>query len=465
MQSDRPILLWLRRDLRLSDNPALAAAAEMGRPVIPICVRPLTSEIGAAAWWLGESVAAMRARLQAIGSSLVLRTDEPSRALHSLARESGATVLLFNRSLEPAQIAVEAAVIGAMRERGVEVIERDANRLHEPWRLRTSAGDAFKVFTPFWRRLSEAYHAPPALPAPHTLLAPHLWPPSEPIEAWQVTAPWTRGLAASWQPGEEGAQQRLATFLTEAGTYSARRDRPDWDGTSRLSPHLAWGEISVHEAWRRVHEELGDAALPYLRQLGWRDFNSHLLYHFPSLPHESWTRRFARFPFRNDDIGLRAWQRGRTGYPLVDAGMRELWATGWMHNRVRMVAASFLIKDLLIDWRQGEAWFWDTLVDADLAQNAGNWQWVAGSGADAAPYFRIFNPVLQSRKFDPDGDYIRRWIPELARLDGKAIHAPWETAPLDLAEAGIVLGRDYPQPIVDHESARKRALAAYDTIR
>jgi deoxyribodipyrimidine photo-lyase len=461
-----PVLVWLRRDLRIADNPALAAAGKTGRPVIPICIRSKPDDVGgASAWWRGRSVAALQAGLRDRGSDLVLRTGDPLTVLAGLVAETGAVEVHFNRTLDPEAIKMDVGILSAMPKHGAIAIDHPANRLHEPWRLKTGSGGSFKVFTPFWRRLSESYRPPAALAAPRKLPAPKTWPDSETPEFWQIKAAWTAGLAAEWTPGEASAAARLVHFLDNTEPYDATRDRPDWEGTSRLSPHLAWGEISVHEIWRRLSEHLGEAAQPFLRQLGWRDFNSHLLYHFPTLPKEAWAAKFRRFPFLPHGKGLQIWQRGATGYPIVDAGMRQLWMTGWMHNRVRMIAASFLVKDQLIDWRRGEAWFRDTLVDADLAQNAGNWQWVAGSGADAAPYFRIFNPVTQSRKFDPNGDYIRRWVPELAKLDAKAIHAPWEVAPFDLAAAGVVLGRDYPQPIVAHDEARKRALAAYEGIR
>jgi deoxyribodipyrimidine photo-lyase len=464
MEPDRPVLLWLRRDLRLKDNPALAAAAATGRPVIPVFIRPAANEIGgASAWWLGRSLQAFSKDLAALGSRLVLRSGSAKEVLPALAAESGAAALAFNQSHEPAQIATDQAVMRACQS--LEMIERRANRLHDPWSIKTGTGGSFKVFTPFWRKLSAEYRPPAPLPIPRTLPAPASWPQGEDLDRWQVTDRWASGFGEEWSPGEAGAEARLKRLLRTAKNYAKERDRPDRDGTSRLSPHLAWGEIGVHEIWRRLDDALGADAEPFLRQLGWRDFNSHLLYHFPELPSRPWNAAFARFPFVKDPRGLKAWQRGQTGYPIVDAGMRQLWTTGWMHNRVRMIVASFLIKDQMIDWRQGEDWFWDTLVDADLGQNAGNWQWVAGSGADAAPYFRIFNPLSQSRKFDPDGAYIRRWVPELARLDSDAIHAPWEATPLDLAAAGVVLGRDYPTPILDHAEARERALAAYQRIK
>ncbi len=457
MEPDRPILLWLRRDLRLKDNPALAAAVATGRPVVPVFIRPEKDEIGgASAWWRGRSLAALARDLEARGSRLILRSGPAEKVLSALAAETGAGALAFNQSLEPAQITIDQAVMRVLGDCGVEVVEQRANRLHDPWLLKTGAGGSFKVFTPFWKRLAAEYRPPARHASSPQIHAPKKWLKSEKLQDWQVTASWADGFGDEWSPGEAGAEQRLRRLLRTAKDYPKERDRPDHEGTSRLSPHLAWGEVSVHEIWRRLDAKLGAEAAPFLRQLGWRDFNSHLLYHFKDLPTKPWSEKFARFPFRRDAKGLKAWQRGMTGYPIVDAGMRQLWATGWMHNRVRMIAASFLIKDQLIDWRQGEAWFWDTLVDADLAQNAGNWQWVAGSGADAAPYFRIFNPVAQSRRFDPDGAYIRRWVPELAKVAGDAVHAPWEVD---------VKVKNYPAPIVDHAEVRERALAAYKKLR
>jgi deoxyribodipyrimidine photo-lyase len=345
----------------------------------------------------------------------------------------------------------------------------------EPWRIKTRQGEPYKVFTPFWKALRAAMPPDRPLAAPEHVRGVMSGPESDRLDDWGLlpTMPdWAGGLREAWTPGEAGARARLEAFLEEGlDRYADGRDRPDRSGTSRLSPHLHFGEVSPRQAW---HGALGAQAsrdLPerqvgaFLRELGWREFCLHLLHHWPRLPVQAWRSDFAAFAWAEDRAGLSAWQAGRTGYPIVDAGMRELWRTGWMHNRVRMVAASFLVKHLLIPWQDGEAWFWDTLVDADLASNAANWQWVAGSGADAAPYFRIFNPVLQGRRFDPDGAYVRQWVPELGRLPANHVHAPWEAPAAVLEGAGVRLGIDYPHPLVDHKAARKRALAAFDAIR
>lgn len=459
-----PHLVWLRRDLRLHDNPALAEAAASGAPVIPVHVAEASGDLGGASrWWRGRSLAAFDGRLREIGSRLILRDGAALDQIMALLRETGARHLHFNRRFEPTDLATDAAVVTEAQRLGIEVHEHRGNRLHEPWSLKTLKGDPFRVFTPFWRRLAESYRPPSEYAKPERLSAPKVWPASLAPDHFAVNARWSGGFGDSWLPGEEGAARQFKAMAAKQAAYATARDYPATDGTSRLSPHLAWGEISVHAIWRRWGKQ--DAgAHPVLRELGWRDFNTHLLYHFPNLRTQAWNGQFRDFPWEKPGKNLRAWQKGQTGFPIVDAGMRELWQTGWMHNRVRMITASFLIKDLLIDWREGEAWFWDTLVDADLAQNAGNWQWVAGSGADAAPYFRIFNPTTQSQKFDQAGDYIRRFVPELGRLPSKWIHAPAE-APNDvLVAAGIKLGRDYPLPIVDHAAARKRALDRYQGL-
>jgi deoxyribodipyrimidine photo-lyase len=465
MPASAPHLVWLRRDLRITDNPALAEAAASGQPVIPVFVAEIPDRLGGAArWWRGRSLAALDAGLREMGSRLILRQGAPLDAVMSLLRETGARHLHINRRFEPKGLRVDAEIVTEARRLGVEVHEHQGNRLHEPWALKTLKGDSFRVFTPFWRRLAGTYRAPSPHVRPQHLPAPKTWPGNLSVADLQEDAAWAAGMAADWQPGEAGARALLKRLPEKFGSYEETRNLPAIDGTSRLSPHLAWGEISVHEIWRSLAGDNEAAENGFLRELGWRDFNTHLLYHFPRLPVESWSARFRNFPWEKPGKAFRQWQRGRTGYPIIDAGMRQLWQTGWMHNRVRMITASFLIKDLVIDWRDGEAWFWDTLVDADLAQNAGNWQWVAGSGADAAPYFRIFNPTTQGIKFDPAGDYIRRFVPELAKMPKQYIHEPAAAPAEVLIAAGVKLGRDYPLPMVDHAAARQRALDLYQGI-
>ena len=462
-----PRIVWFRHDLRLADNAAIGAAAADDAPIIPLFIDDESARRklgGASKWWRGRSLSALDGSLRAIGSRLIIRRGAPDDVLGELLIETGATAVYFN--LRRDGMGDDAATIERLRARSVEVGTFDANYLHDPHHLRTAGGGGFKVFTPFWNRLSGQYRPPTASATPKRLRAPANWPKSLSLSDLQVTDAWTRPIANSWQPGESAARARLAEFADEiAADYATLRDRPDRDGTSRLSPHLAWGEISVHEIWRHLTRKLGGKAMPFLRELGWRDFNMHLLQDFPDLSWRPIQPKFAAFPAKDDEATLRAWQRGLTGYPIVDAGMRQLWRTGWMHNRVRMIVGSFLVKDLLIPWQRGEEWFWDTLVDADPAQNAGNWQWIAGCGADAAPFFRVFNPVLQGEKFDPNGRYVRQWLPELAKLPDAVIHQPWKAMPNQLAAAGLKLGRSYPFPVVDHAKARQLALAAYQRIR
>ena len=467
------LLIWFRRDLRLADNPALSAALADGRPVIAAYV--LDEETpgirppgGAARWWLHHALAALEAGLREIGVPLVLRRGPAGSVIPRLAREAKAARVCWNRRYDPGGIACDTALKERLRGAGIDVDSHDAGLMWEPWTVRTGAGTPFKVFTPFFRACQSMGDPPRPQPTPKGQARPHGLPDTDRLADWDLlpTKPdWAGGLRDEWTPGEAGAQARLEDFLDQAiHGYKADRDRPDLPGSSRLSPHLHWGEIGPRQLWHaslgaeatEAHRggESGPAA--FRRELAWREFCHHLLYHNPEMPAEPLDKRFDRFPWHADKRRLTAWQRGLTGYPLVDAGMRELWSTGWMHNRVRMVVASFLIKHLAQDWRQGEAWFWDTLVDADLASNTANWQWVAGCGADAAPFFRIFNPVLQGRKFDPKGDYVRRWVPELARVPDKYLHAPWESPE---PPAG------YPPPIVDHAAARASALAAWDAIR
>ncbi len=476
-----PAVVWTREDLRLDDNPAFAAAVAAAGPVVPVFVWSPEEEgnwpPGAASrWWLHHSLAAFASRLKGVESRLILRSGDSIRELEAIVRATRAGSVHWNRRMEPAARAREARVASALRDLGVEVRPHAENLLFHPEDIRTGSGGPYKVFTPFWRSCMSGPGPRPPAPPPVRILSPQSWPVSLPLNglALKPEIDWAAGLRAAWKPGEQGAAAQLREFLDgPMAVYPEERNRPDRRGSSRLSPHLHFGEISVRRIWHEISEALrGDpgkvlkqAARVYLRELGWREFAHHLLYHFPDMAERPLRPEFDDFPWARNPRGLRAWQRGLTGYPIVDAGMRELWGCGWMHNRVRMIAASFLVKDLLLPWREGARWFWDTLVDADLAGNTLGWQWTAGCGADAAPFFRIFNPVLQGEKFDPLGDYVRAWVPELSGLPARWIHRPWEAPQQVLAEAGIKFGRDYPLPVVDHSEARARALAALGELK
>jgi deoxyribodipyrimidine photo-lyase len=450
----RPSLVWLRRDLRLTDQPALAEAARRG-PVVAVHVLDQAAPwaLGAAArWWLHHSLAALGRDIAARGGVLVLRQGDAVEELLRAASECDAAALFWCRHDEPAQQAAEARLTAALTAAGIEPAPCRGDTLFPPGSVRGRQGQPLQVFTPFWRAALERPSPPAPVPAPEVFVRPARLPAGASLP--ELPRPrWWDGLASRWQPGEAGAGHRLDTFLA-AGLegYARERDRPDHDGSSRLSPHLAFGEISPRQIWQAVSAgPQSEATRGFLRELGWREFSRHLLARTPTLPERPLKPEFDAFPWRDDPAGFAAWCRGATGFPIVDAGMRQLWTTGWMHNRVRMIAASFLVKDLLVNWSIGQGWFWDTLVDADLASNAASWQWVAGCGADAAPFFRIFNPVLQGEKFDPDGSYVRTWVPELAHLPGQAIHRPWD--------------HGGPAPLLDHKMARDRALAALRTLR
>lgn len=475
-------LIWFRRDLRLAGNPALAAACEQHEHVVPVFIWAPEEEApwapgGASRWWLHHSLQALGADLGRLGSPLVLRAGDSLAELRQLARQTGAEAVYWNRLYEPALIARDKRIKEALRADGLEAESHNGALWFEPWEMKTGAGEPYRVFTPFWKNMQTKLAPRRIAPAPERMAAPERAPESLPLEALQLlpNIPWDRGFYDRWTPGENGALARLEAFCDEAiAHYQDERDFPAKDSTSRLSPHLHFGEISpdqIHARVRRVLSENPGAGVlknaeGFLREVAWREFAHHLLFHFPHTPLEPMYEKFGRLPWRTDtDADLRAWQRGRTGIPIVDAGLRELWTTGILHNRVRMIAASLLTKNLLIHWHEGARWFWDTLVDASLANNTLGWQWVAGCGADAAPYYRIFNPVLQSKKFDGVGAYIRRWVPELTKLPDEDLHAPWQAAPATLAAAGIQLGRDYPHPIVDLGETRERALAAYQQIR
>lgn len=479
--SATPVILWFRQDLRLQDNAALHAALARGGPVVPVYIFDKAGEGewfagGASRWWLHHSLVALDASLRARGSRLIIAGGGSGDVLGDLITATGAGAVYWNRRYEPAVVARDKTLKADLSASGVEARSFNSALLFEPHTIANKQGNPFQVFTPYWRHCltQEIPKAVTVRAGPFP--APEDWPASLQVDDLDLlpAIKWDAGFHAEWTPGETGAQKRLKAFVAKAmEAYSDHRDLPGEPGTSRLSPHFHFGEIGPRQVWTAVQALSKDSgvfppnkgAQVFLNEVGWREFAHHLLFHFPRTPTAPLREDFNRFPWAEDPAGkkLRAWQRGRTGYPIVDAGMRELWHTGWMHNRVRMITASFLVKHLRLPWQRGAEWFWDTLVDADLAQNTLGWQWSAGCGADAAPYFRIFAPVTQGERFDSAGDYVRRWVPEIAKLPDKFLHAPW-TAPDDVREQARIDG-NYPAPIVDHAAARAAALAAFKTLR
>ncbi|UTV79927.1 DNA photolyase family protein [Acidithiobacillus sp. YTS05] len=466
-------IVLFRNDLRLDDHPAFAHAVARG-PVLPVFLSDPREERGAAyQWWQRQSLRTLETRLAALSLPLVCRRGNSLETVQEIVEHSGADAVLWNRRYAKEQRDDDARLKDVLRERGVQAESFAGDTLCEPWKLLRD-GAPYKVFSPFWKRFLRDISVDAPFTQPQQARAASRLPASEEPDSWgwEPKAPdWASRFLEHWQPGEDGASARLEGFIRDnLAEYAKGRDYPAAEKVSRLSPHLAHGEISPRRIWQRLQEvaaaqpELRKATDKFLAELGWREFSWHLLYHFPELPHTPLRAEFAQFSWAQDDDLLRAWQHGRTGYPIVDAGMRELWQTGYLHNRVRMIVGSFLVKDLLLPWQQGAAWFWDTLVDACPASNNASWQWVAGCGTDAAPYFRVFNPVLQAQKFDDDGHYQRRWLPELAALPNKLLPEPWSD-PGQVQAKGIKLGQDYPLPLVDHHQARERALAAFATIK
>ncbi|MDN5861928.1 MAG: DNA photolyase family protein [Salinisphaera sp.] len=478
-------IVWFRRDLRLADNPALTAALESGfDAILPVFIHaPAELEPwapgGAQRVWLHCSLAALDQELRAAGSRLVIRRGPTHAALNKLIRESGATAVYWNRLYEPQVIARDKRITKALKQDGIQTASFNAALLHEPWELITAKGEPYKVFAPYWNKARYMGVAAPAA-------APTSLPAAAPRIASMATGDlrllprlcWDRGIRATWTPGERGAHERLETFVADVlSGYAEARDRPGVRGTSGLSPHLHFGEIGPRQIVHRVDQWLYDNHSESCRQqvdrfrceLGWREFAHQLLYHFPDTPEQPLDSRFSAFPWADPAARgrerLQRWKNGRTGVPMIDAGMRELWQTGFMHNRLRMTVASFLTKNLHLPWQVGARWFWDTLVDADLANNTLGWQWVAGCGADAAPFFRVFNPARQGERFDPHGDYVRRWVPKLADLPSKYLHRPWDAPPSTLKAAGVKLGRDYPEPLVDLKVSRREALDAFQQMK
>ena len=463
-------LVWFRQDLRLHDNPAFIEACMHHKIVVPLYIyTKKTSVLGdAQAWWLHHSLISLKKSLDKKGLCLVLRQGNPMEIIVDLIQRLSIQAVYWNRCYEPVAISRDKKIKALLLAQGIEVCSSNGSLLHEPWTIQNKSGGFYKVFTPYWKHCRQALSIQSEV---HLTKRPQgLEVKSEDINEWRLlpSVSWASRFPDFWTPGEKGAQKKLDDFIHHNLVgYKKNRDFPEKDATSRLSPHLHFGEISPYTILRAINlaklELKCDLASieHFLSELGWREFSVYLLYHFPKFPSDNFRHEFDVFPWKNEKKALIRWQQGMTGYPLVDAGMRELWATGYMHNRVRMIVASFLTKGLLIDWRLGADWFLDTLVDADLANNSASWQWVAGCGVDAAPYFRIFNPVLQSRKFDPHGTYIRQWVPELATIKSQSIHAPWEDANSESMYANTL----YPKPMIDHSAGRIRALNYYQQLK
>jgi deoxyribodipyrimidine photo-lyase len=466
-------IVWFRLDLRLSDNPALLAACAASDNQIPVYIWDPGTEANwsygsASRWWLHQSLQELSESLRLRGSRLLIARGDSLTVLRNIISQTGAGSVFWNRRYEPAVLRSDREIATALREECIAVHTFNAALLHEPEKLKTREGNPFRVFTPFWNNFCTNTEPCPAGPEPDRIAPPDVSLHCLPLAALELEPKvnWASGFRDCFSPGETGAHLRLKLFKEEIlSTYAHSRDYPGLDGVSMLSPHLHFGEISPAAIWHALRDLQSD--LPerkntgvFCRELAWREFAHHILFHFPHTSEQPLHEQFLNMPWLDNPEHLKLWQRGQTGYPIVDAGMRQLWQTGWMHNRVRMIVASFLTKDLLISWKQGAEWFWDTLVDADLANNTMGWQWSAGCGADAAPYFRIFNPVLQGEKFDAEGLYVRKWLPELAALPARWIHKPWKAPAEELRKANVELQGNYPSPIIEHDLARRRALEA-----
>lgn len=479
-ETQRPAIVWLRDDLRVSDNPALKFAADSGKPVIVLYVycygEGLTRPFGAAQkWFLHHALMDVSKSLAKIGGKLTLVTGDPRQIIPKLVDETQADLISWNRRVGEKELKIDTELKKSLQGKEIDVHSHQGSLLHEPFLVKTASGGPYRVYTPFWKSFSSGDTPRKPLTAPPSLKSyegdlrhVHL----QSLKLLPNKPNWAEGWQDIWNVSENGAQEVLSHFL-ENGIhgYNGGRDFPAKRNVSRLSPYLRFGLISPYQIWQatKFSEETSIASNgdceKFLKELVWREFAYHLLFHYPDLGHINFSEKFDRFPWaKPNPKTLVRWQMGNTGYPIVDAGMRELWQTGYMHNRVRMVVGSFLVKHLLIDWREGEKWFWDTLVDGDPANNTSSWQWIAGCGADAAPYFRIFNPILQGKKFDPDGEYVRQYVPEIAKLPDKYLHNPWEAPAEILTSSDVKLGETYPEPMVDHNFARKRALAAFKEL-
>lgn len=478
--SNPPILLWLRQDLRFDNHPAMRIAAETGKPVICIYIFDNTLKDeqamgGAQRWWLHHTLTAFQKDLKKREGALILRRGDPRIIIPSLAKETDADHVVWSRRYMPWQIDIDSEIKASLKEQDIQVSSINSSLLFEPWQIETKSGGPYRVFTPYWKTVQSRDDIPQSCSRVDKLKAPDTLPDTDVIEDWDLlpnSPDWSEGFGPLWNPGEKGARARLREWLDEdAAEYDDLRNRPDLNRTSRLSPHLYFGEISPVTIWHMVQQHISDGDIPedqgksYLSEIVWREFSYHLIYHNPLMFNDPLQDKFSKFEWNTDKNALKAWQKGQTGYPIVDAGMRQLWTEGWMHNRVRMIVGSFLVKDLLLDWQEGMAWFWDTLLDADGASNTASWQWIAGCGADAAPFFRVFNPTTQGEKFDPEGNYVRKYVPELKDLPKKYIHAPADAPAEILEKAGVKIGKTYPSPIVNHKERREEVLSRYEKIK
>ena len=466
-------IVWFRDDLRLADNSALAAAIEKGGPIIPVFIWA-PEECGnwipgaASKWWLHNALESLQADLGKSGAKLILRSGKSLKVLRDLIEEAGASRVYWNRRYERSLREVDSEVKSKLRGAGIEVESFNSNLLNEPHTVAAGSGQPYKVYTPYWKKVKDRKLEEPVACNCGELRVPESWPKTEALERFGLMPKrqWYQKMESRWDISEAGAHKQLNLFLKRAvNDYDTARDRPDCEGTSSLSPYLRWGMVGPRQIMATLKDSYDlrkKGPQVYSKEIYWREFAYNVLYHFPDTPDVPLNTDYKDFPWENDREVLKKWQRGQTGYPIVDAGMRQLWETGWMHNRVRMIVSSLLVKHLLQDWHSGAHWFWDTLVDADLASNTLGWQWSAGCGADAAPYFRVFNPILQGQKFDPDGTYVKRYVPELRDLPVKYIHEPWKASRHERESTDSM---DYPDPIIDHKVGRQRALAALDKFK
>lgn len=465
--TSKTTIFWFRQDLRISDNPGLFEAAKNGL-VMPIYILDDKSQMGAASkWWLHNSLHHLN---KSLDNKLNVYSGNPKDIIFKIVEENNINSVYWNRCYEPDRIELDTEIKKLLKGKDIECKSFNGSVLWEPWDILKNDKTPYKIYTYFYRKGCLTSQPPrETLPKPSSLELIQDTNNKTTIDELKLlpAIKWFTKLEKKWVVGEKSAQEKLEKFLNEGlEGYKEKRNFPAKRNVSNLSPHLHFGEISPNQIWQEAQNHLKPRDYPndldcFLSEIAWREFSYYLLYHFPYLPYKNLNSKFDKFPWEPNMMLLEAWKHGKTGYPIIDSGMRQLWQTGYMHNRVRMIVASFLVKNLLIDWRVGADWFWDCLVDADPASNSASWQWVAGSGADAAPYFRIFNPVLQSEKFDPDGTYIRQFVPELSKLPNKYLFKPWEAPAIVLKDAGVILGETYPMPIVDLQLSRDMALKAY----